>query len=116
MISDNAPVELSRHAIQRFQARVKLNFGVRLDWEEAIQHIVELLAEAEVYEPDTARQWAHLAQRTHKARLDGKTVEYWTTEGWRFVVSRWGRNEPRTLVTCERINPEENYEEQGMRI
>jgi hypothetical protein len=103
-----APVFVSRHAVERYQKRHRLSHGTEVRVPEATAQILELLARADPYEPENATQFWHMERRIHRERGQGREVEFWHADGWRFVLCRRAADAHRVLVTCERIVAEEN--------
>jgi len=91
-------VEISEHAIEKYIERCKIN-------DIPMSHKHDIVIEAEVksilidaeYEEVDKRQRVH---RLIKNRF--QPAEYYTIDGWRFVISN------NVVVTIERCNPLEN--------
>ena len=96
-LDDLSKVEVSEHAIEKYIERCKIN-NINVSRKSFIikEEIKSLLLEARLEVIDKGQR----VHRLIKNRF--QPAEYYTVNGWRFVVSN------NIVVTIERCNPLEN--------
>lgn len=96
--SDLLDTEVSEHAIEKYIERCKINNIPVLHKHDVViaAEVRSLLIEAELEEIDKTQR----VHRLIKNRF--QPAEYYTIDGWRFVVSN------NVVVTIERCDPSEN--------